>query len=261
MKKWLINIKNFIARNKKTIAIITVLNYTIKAAIILILLLKGKDAKAQSVNTFIRNGNQFYKEQKYNQATEQYASALQKEPNNSIAIFNQAAAMYQLGEYDKAETYFDGLAKQSKNHEMMSKSFHNLGNAFYKKEDYEKSVAAYKQALKLNPKDVDTKYNLMMAMSKLKNNQNQQNKENQQNKDQQKNKDKQPPKDQNNNQQAQNKDQQQSASKPQQDKKQGMSKEEADRLLEALGNEENKTQQKVGKQKGEPQQGKVKKDW
>jgi len=260
MRKWFENIKAFIARNKKTIAIITILNYTIKAAVLLILLLKAKDAKAQSTNTLIRNGNKFYKEQKYNQATEKYTNALQKEPNNSIAIFNQAAAMYQLGEYEKAETYFDGLAKQSKNPELISKSLHNLGNAFYKKEDYEKSVAAYKQALKINPKDVDTKYNLMMALNKLKNNQNNQNQQNKDNQQQQDQQNKNQQQQQNQNQQQKN-NQQQATNNQQQQKQQGMSKEEAEKLLEALGNEENKTQQKLGQQKGEPQKVKVKKDW
>jgi tetratricopeptide (TPR) repeat protein len=257
MKKWITNIKAFVARNKKLLALIVALNYTVKIGILLIIFLKAKDGKAQSTNSLIRTGNKNYSAQKYNQATENYTNALQKEPDNSVAVFNQAAAMYQLGEYEKAETYFDTLAKQSNNYELISKSLHNLGNAYYKKEDYEKSVAAYKQALKINPKDKDTKYNLMMAMNKLKKNQNSQSQQNQNNPQNQQDKNQQQNQDKNQQQQNQN-NQQQQANKQQQ---QNMSKEEAERLLEALSNEEGKTQQKLDKQKGEPQKGKVRKDW
>ena len=152
---------------------------------------------------------------------------------------------------------------------MMSKSFHNLGNAFYKKEDYEKSVAAYKQALKLNPKDVDTKYNLMMAMAKLKNN-----KGGDGDKNQQKDKQQQDKQDKNQQQNGGDKNQQQknqqgqqqpqnSPSQPQQQQAQAqqMSNEEAQKLLDAIGSEESKVQQKLSKEKGKPQNGKVQKDW
>jgi Ca-activated chloride channel family protein len=160
--------------------------------------------------------------------------------------------MYQLGEYEKAISYFDAIAKQSKNKSYQSESYHNLGNTFYKQEQYEKSVEAYKQALKINPDDKETKYNLMMAMAKLKK-ESQQQKQNQQNQQQ-----KQEKNNQNNQQNQQQKD---NKDKQEQENAGKMSNEEAQRLLEALQNEEGKTQEKLQQQNANGKKTKVAKDW
>ena len=245
MKERIRHIKQYLKTHKKAIIFLAVLKLLIKVVIVGYLLLGAAECKAQSTNKMIRSGNKLYYKGKYNNATEQYTKALQKDPKNGTAYFNQSDALYQLKEYPKAEEQFIAVTKSNVKPEVKAKAFHNLGNTYYKQEKYEESVKAYKNALKLNPDDKDTKYNLMMAMAKLKNkggggnsNQNQKNQQQQQNKNQQQN--------------------QQQKQNNQQNK---MSDEEAKRLLEALGNEENKVQQKLEKKKGEPQNAKIEKDW
>jgi Ca-activated chloride channel family protein len=255
MKKYFEKIKIFTQKNKKLLVLLFLIKTLIKIGVVVILLVKTKDASAQTTNSLLRTGNKNYHQQKYNQATENYTKALSKEPNNEIAIFNQADAMYQLGEYEKAISYFDAIAKQSKNKSYQSKSYHNLGNTFYKQEQYEKSVEAYKQALKINPDDKETKYNLMMAMAKLKK-ESQQQKQNQQQKQEKNNQN-----NQQNQQQKDNKDNKDKQDKQEQENAGKMSNEEAQRLLEALQNEEGKTQEKLQQQNANGKKTKVAKDW
>jgi len=255
MRKYFDKIRTFAKKNKTLLIVVFVLKTIIKIGILLVIFLRPKDSAAQSTNSLIRSGNKSYDQQKYNQATENYTKALSKEPNNEIAIFNQADAMYQLGEYEKAISYFDAIAKQSKNKSYQSESYHNLGNTFYKQEQYEKSVEAYKQALKINPDDKETKYNLMMAMAKLKK-ESQQQKQNQQNQQQ-----KQEKNNQNNQQNQQNQQQNDNKDKQEQENAGKMNNEEAQRLLEALQNEEGKTQEKLQQQNANGKKTKVAKDW
>lgn len=253
MRKYFDKIRTFAKKNKTLLIVVFVLKTIIKIGILLVIFLRPKDSAAQSTNSLIRSGNKSYDQQKYNQATDKYTAALSKEPNNEKAIFNQANAMYQLGEYEKAASYFDAISKQTKNLDVKSKAYHNLGNTFYKQSQFEKSVQAYKEALKINPSDKDTKYNLMMAMAKLKDDQQQQQKQDQKNK--QENKQNQ----QQNQQSAQDKNKAQQQKEQEQQGK--MSNEEAQRLLEALENEEGKTQQKLQQQQGNGKKTKVAKDW
>ena len=146
-----------------------------------------------------------------------------------------------------------------------SKAYYNLGNSYLKSEKYQESVDAYKMALRQNPKDDDARYNLAYALAKLKaqqqknnqQNKNQQNK-NEQNKDQQK-KDQQQQKNQD-----QKKDQQQKQDQQQQEQKKSsqlkISKEEAERMLQALKNQEQKLQKKNAK-KFDATGGKPEKEW
>lgn len=140
-----------------------------------------------------------------------------------------------------------------------SKVYHNIGNALLKSEKLKEGVEAYKNALKLNPDDLETKYNLSYALNKMKQQQQQQD-QNKDNKDQNKdkNKDQQQQQDQNKdqNKDQQNKDQQNQDQKEQQQNQQQqqqpkdqISKEEAQRILEALKNNEADLQKELRKKK------------
>ena len=142
---------------------------------------------------------------------------------------------------------------------------YNMGNSLLMNNKLDESIDAYKEALRNNPGDLETKYNLLYAMNLKKKQEEQkknQDKNKDQNKDQDKNKDKNQDqnkdqkKDQNKNQDQQNKDQQQ---QPQQSK---ISKQNAEQMLQALENSEKKTQEKVKKiQAMKAQSKKVEKDW
>jgi tetratricopeptide (TPR) repeat protein len=139
-----------------------------------------------------------------------------------------------------------------------SKAFHNLGNTYLQNKDYQKAVEAYKQSLKANPTDIDTKYNLSYALQMLKQQQQQQknNKNNKNDKDKKEDKKDENQKSQQNNDNQQNKDK-----KQQEQKQKQLKKEEAERMLEALKNDEKKTLDKVKKQKVVGVKVKTEKDW
>lgn len=269
MKNKIQHIKNWMSKNKKTLFVLFLLKLFLKAAILGAIILSSAKCSAQSTNKLLREGNKFYNNQKYNNATESYSKALQKAPKDVRAGFNQADALYKLNELDKAKELFTAVTKVSPNTDIQARAHYNIGNAWYKQEKWEESAKAYKQSLKLNPKDEDAKYNLMMALAKIKKNGGG-------GKDNKKDKDKQDKKDQDKNKQQQDKNQQQNGNnKPQQnqqgqqDKQQQqnqqqqeqMSNEEAQKLLDAIGAEEGKVQQKLTKEKGKPVNGKVQKDW
>ena len=168
MQNKLQHIKEFIKKHKTLFIVLTVLKLLLKIGIVLYFVCKVNDVAAQSTNKILRQGNKEYKNQKYNNATESYSKALQKEPKDVRAHFNQGDALFQLNELDKAKESYTNAAKLSTNTDIQAKCFYNIGNAFYKQEKYEESAKAYKTSLKLNPKDADAKYNLMMALSKIK---------------------------------------------------------------------------------------------
>jgi Ca-activated chloride channel family protein len=168
MQNKLQHIKEFIKKHKTLFIVLTVLKLLLKIGIVLYFVCKVNDVAAQSTNKILRQGNKEYKNQKYNNATESYSKALQKEPKDVRAHFNQGDALFQLNELEKAKESYTNAAKLSTNTDIQAKCFYNIGNAFYKQEKYEESAKAYKTSLKLNPKDADAKYNLMMALSKIK---------------------------------------------------------------------------------------------
>ncbi len=230
---------------------------------------------AQSERSLIRDGNNDYKENKYTDAEVHYRKALEKNKDLHQGAFNLGDALYKQGRFDEAAEQYRLSATKQNDENTKAQSLHNAGNALLKGQKYPESIAAYKEALKLNPNDADTKYNLEYAKAMLK--QQQQNKDqknDKQNKDQQKDQQKKDDKqkqdqqkqqehqkqeqekqEQEKQRQAQQKDQQ----KQGQQKKQQISKEDAERILEALKNEEKDVQKKLHKKV--PARIKVEKDW
>ena len=133
----------------------------------------------------------------------------------------------------------------------------NLGVIFHSQKDYAKAVEAYKESLRNNPKDDETRYNLALAQKQLQDQQqNQDQNQDQDKQDQQKEQDKQ--QDQQKDQQ-QNQDQQQQPSQPEK-KDNEMSKENAEQLLNSVMQDEKDVQDKVKKQQV-LQGGRLEKDW
>ncbi len=249
-----------------------------KKLICLFLLLSGVLLlAAQPERKLAREGNKLYEEKKYADAEASYKKALNVKNNMPEAIFNLGDAMYQQKRWDDAAAQFKLSATLAADSLQKAAAYHNLGNTLYGKEDYSGAVEAYKKALRIQPADKDTRYNLALANAKLK--QQQQNQQDQKNQDKQQDQ-KQDQQDQNKqNQDKQNQDKQgdqKEDSKSQQQKdgdkeqeqknkqEQGQgkfSREQAERLLQALGKEEEKTQQKMQLQQAQPVDVKILKDW
>lgn len=221
----------------------------------LLLLITAGNLPGQNDNSLVRKGNKQFKEGKFKEAEIDYRKAMELSPKSFKGEYNLGSSLYRQKNWEEAGRSYMNSANKMKTNDVAGKAaaYHNLGNSLLKAEKYDESVEAYKQSLRLNPADEDTRYNLSYAMRKL-----QQQQQQQQNKDQNKD-DKQDNKDKQNQNQQQNQQNQQQDK--QQEQKQQISKQDAERMLQALKNDEQKTIDKVKKQKAKPVQVQVEKDW
>lgn len=238
-------------------------------------------AEAQKERKSVREGNTFFNDENFEKAEVEYRKALDKKATSFEAAFNLGDALYKQKKYEEALQQFSTLAKTETDKNRLGELYHNIGNTLLGMQKTDESIEAYKESLRNRPNAEDTKYNLEYARFKKQSDQQNkdQNKDQNQDKDQNKDQDKQDQnkdknQDQNKNQQDkqdQNKDQSdQDKNKEQQDKNEQqpregkISKEDAQRLLEALQNDEKKVQEKVQKQKAQEQKvkkQKIEKDW
>lgn len=234
-----------------------------------------------------RKGNHEYKAKHYDKAEVDYRRAIHSDSTAYRAHYNLGNTLYRQKKYDEAAQHFDqALQYPDLSNKAKSRILHNRGNSYLKagldKENrgegmdlFQKAVNDYQEALKLSPKSEDTRYNLSYAKKMLQQaqQQNQQNKNNQgggQNDKDQKNKDgnngqnqdqnKQNQDQGNQKDQQQNKDQQQQ-NKQQQKQQQQQKKQDAERILEAVKNNEKKTMKDNAKKVEVAAPTRIEKDW
>lgn len=232
-----------------------------------ILLGLAAGVNAQSITRkAIKEGIEAYKANKFDEADKSFnKAALQKSKFKNLAEYNKGNALYKSGRYKEATEVYNTLANANNKPSNDPQVFHNLGNTFLKENKYQEAVNAYKQAMKLDSDNEDTRYNLAYALAKLKK-ENEQKKQNQQNKDKQNQQDQQNQNKDKNKDQKDNKDNKDQEKQNQGDKqnKQGgqspnkLSKEEAERMLEALNNQEKNLHKK---EKKEARRMSIEKDW
>ena len=247
-------------------------NY-INVLIAIFMILLSSASFSQSNRSTINDGVDKYEEKKYTDAEVDFRKVVENSPKNFEANFNLGTSYYKQQKYEDAIKSFTGSLESAENNENRAKVYHNIGNSLLKSNKLEESIEAYKTALKFNPNDQDTKYNLSYALEMLKNKDKDKNKQdkNDQNKDnkdkqdqQQQNKDQQN-KDQNKQDQQQNpqpkneESKQDNTKQPQQPKEQKISKDEAERILDALKNNEKDLQKQLRKVNGRVK--KTDKDW
>lgn len=224
----------------------------------------------------VREGNELYNELKFEEAEIAYKKALDKNPNYAKASYNLANTIYQKNQNKEAVFQYDLAEKIAPNKMSKAEIFHNMGNSFMKEKQYDKAVNAYKNAMRNNSKDEETRYNLAMAQELLKNQQDKDNKDDNKddkNKDQKDkdggDKDK---KDEKDKDQDKGKDKEDEKGDPKNDKDDPqnqnqkprpnqLSPDQMNQLLEAMSNEENKTQKKLNAQKARGRKIKQEKDW
>ncbi len=224
-------------------------------------------------NSFIRSGNRAYKDGDFARSETNYKKALEANGASEKGKFNLGNAYYSQDKYKEAAGEFEVAANFADDDAIKARSFHNLGNALLEEKQYKQSIEAYKQALRLNPKDMETKYNLAYAQQMLEQNpdqqqqqnQDQQQDENDQNQDNQNQQNQDQQQDNQDQQQQENQDQQQQNQDQQQQQEQqrkpNMSQQQIEQMLEALQYQEEKLQQKLQKSKARVKRVKVEKDW
>ena len=220
---------------------------------------------AQSDKKYVRQGNRDYEKNKYADSEILYRKASDKNQNYPDAVFNTGDALYRQKKYEDAGKEFIRNSGMNENKTKKSEAMFNLGNSFLQSQKYQESIDAFKNSLKLDPSNPQAKYNLAYAQDMLKQQQQQKQQQNKNNKDQnkqdQKNENQKQNKD-NKNQQSQDQTQNQNEKQQQQQQQQqGMSKEDAERLLNALANEEKKVQEKVKLAKAEKEKVRTVKNW
>ena len=236
---------------------------------------------AQNERKFVRQGNKYYEEAmkdstkldtvQFNKAEIEYRKAMDKKPDDPKWNFNLADALYKQRKFEESAEKFKDIADRTSDKVDKGRALHNMGNSLLMNNKLDESIEAYKQALRSNPEDLETKYNLLYAMN-MKKKQEEQKKKQDKNKDKNKDKDKDKDqnkdqnkdkdKDQDKKQDQQNKDQQKQKQQQNQQQQSKISKQNAEQMLQALENNEKKTQEKVKKVQALKAQSKnVEKDW
>lgn len=279
-----------------------------KSTIIFVILLIGcfayaqeeeikEKAKALHTSTNLTwEANKALSEEKFVEAEVDYRRAISKSSENIAAPFNLGNAYYHKETYGEAFGRFKEAGELATDKKSKHKAYHNMGNVFMKRKEYSKAVEGYKEALRNDPTDEETRYNLALAKEMLKKEQDEQkndeNKDNEDNKDEKdKNEDK---KDGDDGEEDKNKEQDKKddgdkgdeekeenkegegdkkeekdkkpeegdqKEQPQQPRPNQLSKQQIQNLLEAMQNEEKKVQQKIDAQKVKGVKVKNEKDW
>lgn len=208
-----------------------------------ILLFCSLSAVAQSGKAKIAEGNKAYDKKAYAAAEDHYRQAANELKDNYEANFNLGDALYQQKKYQEAAQQFQKTQTMSQNKKQQEQNAFNTGNALLKENKVDESIEAYKKALKANPDDLNAKYNLSYALAKKK-------------KQEQEKQEQKPDKKDKKDQQAQ-KNKGGQAPQPTQGGTQNenvqpdmpgqISKAEAERILNALKNDEQKTRQRMYK--------------
>lgn len=231
----------------------------LKYIFILIAIFASSAAFAQADRQYIRNGNKLFHQQNYAKAEVEYRKAISKNPNNSQAIYNLGNALLMQQKDSAATSLFQKSGKIEKSKIRKAMSYHNIGVICQKHQMYGEAINAYKEALRNNPNDNETRYNLALCKKLLKNQPKDKNKQNNKQKDKN-NKDKNK-KDKNQDKQNNKNKDQDKQDKKQQQPKDRMSKDNAEQLLNAAMQEEKATQQRISKAMQQAGSRKLQKNW
>ena len=192
-----------------------------------------------------------------------------KDQSSYEASFNMADAIYKQERYSEANSLFKALSEKTDDKIKKSESYHNLGNSLLKEQKLDEAIEAYKNALRNNPKDLDTKHNLAYAM-RMKNQSQEQEKEEQkeeekeEDKKEEKEEQEEEEKDKGENQeekgeQSERREKREEPKQPQDPNE--MTEEEAQQILDALQQQEKELQEDLQKKKQKGVKLKILKDW
>lgn len=259
----------------------------------------GQELRKESMkNTY--EGVSFIDQNKPAQAEKAFRTASAIDTLNAVSDYNLGNTLFKLGATEESFGHYKTASVKSNNESIEHQAFHNIGNVYMQRKEYENAVQAYKEALKRNPDDDETRYNYALAKKMLEDEQQNQDQDQKQNQDQQQDQKQDQKQDQQNeggdgeNEEDQGdgdskEDQSDDEGKNQKEKEeqkkgdgeekeergkkpenqpqqnspqpQELSKQQIEALLQALQNEENKVQEKMNAQKVQGPKLKAEKDW
>jgi tetratricopeptide (TPR) repeat protein len=231
--------------------------------LVTLLALPSKDNLWAQVGLYRRQADKLFESGDHYHAMQSYKDLLSENPNDPELNYNVGNSLYRMQMYDQAKLFYEKALANTSDAALKNKIQYNLANCEFKSQKLKESIEGYKQVLRKDPNDEDARKNLELALKQMQKQnpppQTNENKE-QNKKDQNKDQKDQDKKDENTNQkqeQDQNEDKNQ---KKQNAQKQGMDKKQAEKILDALKNQEKEYQKKKVKEKI-MKDSKTEKDW
>lgn len=123
---------------------------------------------AQNDRNFIRQGNRAYHKQKWAAAETQYRKAISKNQKNAQAVYNLGCALMMQQKDSMAMIQFENASKLETNKMRRARSYHNMGVVMQQHQQYAQAIGCYENALRCNPQDNATRYNLALCKKLLK---------------------------------------------------------------------------------------------
>jgi len=229
-----------------------IINYSM---LLLLLTAAASNTAAQEERPHVRRGVALLEQERFAEAEAEFRSALQLKPSSFEAAYNLGTALFRQEKYDEALQQLQATTPfANDDKQRLASLFHNLGNSYLFGQNIDQSIEAYKQALRHNPLDDETRYNLIAAM-KLKDEQEEQEEEQQDQQEQEQQEQQEQEQEQQEQEQEQQDQQQQ-----QQQESEGISRENAERLLQALEEDEKELLEKMN-QNREKQPVRIEKNW
>ena len=224
------------------------------SAMTLLMLMTAMAANAQNDRDYIREGNRNFRSGKFAEAEVSFRKSIEKNPRNPQAAYNLGNALFAQKKDSAAVVAYESGVQLETSAIRKSMGYHNMGVVCQSHKMFSEAIEAYKNALRLNPKDDEARYNLEICKKQQKNQQNKQNQDKQNQKKDDKGKDQK--KDQQKEQQKQDKDKQQ-----QNKDKNKMSKDNAEQLLNAAIQQEKNTQKRMKDKMQQPRSRQLDKNW
>jgi tetratricopeptide (TPR) repeat protein len=252
----------------------------------------------KKANEYVYEGNALEENDDFVSAEMEYRKAISKQPTAVAGVYNLGNSYYKKGNFEEALYRHEQAAKTANSKSEKHKAFHNIGNILMQNKKCKEAVEAFKNALRNDPTDDETRYNYALAkecaeqqkqdqQDENKDDQNkdknEENKENQDQKDNKDNKDKEGDKEDENkdkgdqdkkdgedekDDEGKPKDEKEDKGKGDQEKKEQpkpqpgqLSPQQIKNLLEAMNNQEQKVQEKMNEEKQKGVKIKTEKDW
>ncbi len=231
-----------------------------RMSVLALLLLVGVTVQAQSHRDYVRRGNRLFRDSVYDRAQVQYQKGFQKDSMDVPVQYNLANTMLRQGQPKEAMQLLERASKAEHNPQHRAMIHHNMGVILQSQKQYGPAIECYKESLRNNPGDDETRYNLVLCQRQLKQQQNEQNQKNEQqqddkkqeeNKKEQKDKSKQP----------KNEEEKQDQTQQQKPKENQMNRENAEQMLNAALQNERRTQEKVKQQPQQSSSRRLQKQW
>ena len=225
----------------------------LKHLILYMLLLMPMLAMAQQDRDLIRSGNKFYRQKKYSAAEVDYRKAISKNPENPQALYNLGCALMMQNKSSEAVKFYEKASSVETNKMRKAKIYHNIGVICQSGKMYGEAIKAYSEALRNNPSDNETRYNLVLCKILQKDKRNNNNKQKKQ-----EGKDKQ---EEQNGKSEKNKDKNKQKNDKQNQQQPQMSKDNAEQLINAAMQQEQQTQERMNKNRQQQSSKHLEKNW